>query len=78
MGHGGYSTADFLIFGTPMQIVLLFVSTVALALPAWWPIWLLSSTILVLVCTFRFLQDAKNIGNNQTLKLSSRTLVLHG
>jgi hypothetical protein len=68
MGHGGYSTGDFLIFGTPMQIVLLFVSTVALVVPEWWLVWLTSFAILVLVCLFRVLQDAKNISSIQTWK----------
>ncbi|KAL3783163.1 hypothetical protein HJC23_001513 [Cyclotella cryptica] len=79
MGHGGYSMSDFLIFGTPMQILLLFVSTIALVVPAWWLFWLLSLTILVLVCVFRVLQDAKNISNNQTwTSVSSRTVRLNG
>eukprot|EP00804_Cyclotella_cryptica_P014759 CCRYP_017401-RA/>CCRYP_017401-RA protein AED:0.07 eAED:0.08 QI:262/0.75/0.6/1/0.5/0.4/5/0/1078 len=77
MGHGGYSTSDFLIFGTPMQILLLFVSTIALVVPAWWLFWLLSLTILVLVCVFRVLQDTKNIRSNRTWKLASRTIMLH-
>ena len=61
MGHGGYSTSDFLIFGTPMQVVLLFVSTAALAIPAWWLVWLVSFAVLVVVCVFRVLQDRKKI-----------------
>ncbi|KAL3784128.1 hypothetical protein HJC23_005786 [Cyclotella cryptica] len=66
MGHGGYSTGDFLIFGTPMQIVLLFVSTVALVVPAWWLVWLISFAVLVLVCVFRVLQDRKKIRSKST------------
>lgn len=61
MGHGGYSTSDFLIFGTPMQVVLVFVSTAALAIPAWWLVWLVSFAVLVVVCVFRVLQDRKKI-----------------
>ena len=61
MGHGGYSTADFLIFGTPMQVVLLFVSTAALVVRPWWITWLVSFAALVVVCVFRVLQDTKKI-----------------
>lgn len=60
MGPGGYSTSDFLIFGTPMQIVLTFVSTAALALPSyWWVIWLVSLAVLVMVCVVRVAQDTR-------------------
>jgi hypothetical protein len=59
MSLAPYSTGDFLIFGTPMQLVLLFVSTVALVVPAWWLVWLLSFALLVLVCVFRVIQDKK-------------------
>ncbi|KAL7469645.1 hypothetical protein ACHAXS_009900 [Conticribra weissflogii] len=59
MGPGGYSTADFLIFGTPMQVVLVFVSTFALVVPRWWMVWLVSLAILVAASTFRLFQDTR-------------------
>ena len=77
MGHGGYSTCDFLIFGTPMQIVLLFVSIVALVVPDWWLVCLTSFGVLALVCLLRVLQDAKNVGRIQTWKSLSIRMTLH-
>jgi di/tricarboxylate transporter len=35
MGPGGYSTLDYLIFGTPMQIVLALISVYAQVSPLW-------------------------------------------
>jgi len=35
MGSGGYSTKDFLVFGTPMQVVLMITTTLALVSPLW-------------------------------------------
>ncbi|KAL7519159.1 hypothetical protein ACHAWX_003953 [Stephanocyclus meneghinianus] len=61
MGPGGYSTGDYLLFGTPMQVVLLFTSTIALVVPAWWLVWLISFAVLVLVCVLRVLQDRKKL-----------------
>jgi len=63
MGPGGYSTVDFLIFGTPMQIVLVFVSTFALVVPNWWAVWLVSLAILVAASAFRLFRDSRRNRN---------------
>jgi di/tricarboxylate transporter len=57
MGPGGYTTLDYLIFGTPMQIVLLFATTFFLVTPAWYFCWLGSLAVLVAVSVFRIWQD---------------------
>lgn len=62
MGPGGYNTKDFLIFGTPMQVVLAVVSTIALVAPASWLVWLLSFAVLVLVSALRVFWDRKHTG----------------
>ena len=60
MGPGGYSTADFLIFGSPMQIVLLVVSTIALVTQKlWYLVWLASLGILVAVSVLRYCLERK-------------------
>jgi len=64
MGPGGYSTGDFLIFGTPMQVVLVFVSTVALVVSRWWMVWLVSLAILVAASMFRLYQDTRRMRTN--------------
>jgi Trk K+ transport system NAD-binding subunit len=62
MGPGGYSTADFLIFGTPMQVVLTVVSTVALVTQKlWYLVWLASLGILVTVSVLRYGLERKKI-----------------
>ena len=56
----GYTTTDFLIFGTPMQIVLLIATTIFLVSPAW-ICWLGSLAIFLIVASFRLTGDlAKN------------------
>jgi uncharacterized protein with PhoU and TrkA domain len=60
MGPGGYSTRDYLIFGTPMQIVLLIATTIFLVAP-WWICWLVSLAILVAVSAFRILSDLRSL-----------------
>ncbi|KAG7337003.1 TrkA-C domain containing protein [Nitzschia inconspicua] len=59
MGPGGYTTTDFLIFGTPMQIVLLFGTTIFLVTP-FWICWLATGALLALVAFFRISMDLKN------------------
>ena len=59
MALAPYSTGDFLIFGIPMQIVLMVVSVIALVVPAWWLVWLLSFAALVLISILRVIQDKK-------------------
>ena len=56
----GYTTTDYLIFGTPMQVVLLIATTIFLVSPAW-ICWLGSAAIFLVVATFRLTGDlAKN------------------
>jgi di/tricarboxylate transporter len=59
MGPGGYTTGDFLVFGTPMQIVLLFATVIFLVAP-WWICWLVSVAILVAASAFRIMNDLQN------------------
>lgn len=59
MGPGGYSTADFLVFGIPMQLVLLFCTTIFLVTPLWIS-WLVSLAIFGAVVSSRILYDLKN------------------
>ena len=59
MGPGGYSTSDFLIFGTPMQLVLTVVTTISLVTPAWYLVWLAALVVLVVVSVFRYLTERK-------------------
>lgn len=60
MGPGGYSTSDFLVFGTPMQLVLTVVSTIALVTEKlWYVVWLAALGILVLVSLLRYGMDRK-------------------
>eukprot|EP01082_Thalassiosira_pseudonana_P009116 g8017.t1.1.5e17418a g8017 g8017.t1 contig27:269-3016(-) len=61
MNPGGYSTSDFLIMGTPMQVVLAFVTTIALVVRAWWLVWLVSFAVMVVVSILRVQQDRKKI-----------------
>ena len=51
-GPGGYVFADFLRFGSPMQVAQLIVSVTVLALGEewWWTCWLTLSGSLALVC----------------------------
>lgn len=58
MGPGGYTTADFLLFGTPMQIVLLVATTAFLVSP-FWISWLLSFLVLGNVSACRIMYDLK-------------------
>jgi len=57
MGPGGYSTADFLMFGTPMQIVLWIGTTIFLVVEEWWWCWVGSFALLVGVLVFRVTGD---------------------
>jgi di/tricarboxylate transporter len=57
MGPGGYTTLDYLIFGTPMQIVLVFATTIFLVTPKWYLCWLGSLVLLIVVSVIRILQD---------------------
>ena len=59
MGPGGYSTSDFLILGTPMQLVLTVVTTLALVTKAWYLVWLAALVVLVVVSVFRYLTERK-------------------
>ena len=60
MGPGGYKTSDFLIFGTPMQIVLLFASTIYLVTPLW-ICWLVSFCIFVAAAVYRVTIDRRQL-----------------
>jgi di/tricarboxylate transporter len=51
-----YTTLDFIIFGTPMQIVLWVASTIFLVAPMWIS-WSVAFLILLLVATFRVTRD---------------------
>jgi Trk K+ transport system NAD-binding subunit len=60
MGPGGYSTGDFLILGTPMQLVLTVVTTISLVNPTrWYLVWLASLAVLICVSLFRYLSERK-------------------
>jgi di/tricarboxylate transporter len=62
MGPGGYTISDFLIFGTPMQVVLSVISTWALVEKKWWLVWLVSASFLAVVCVFRIVRDRNSKG----------------
>ena len=59
MGPGGYTTTDFLIFGTPMQIVLLLATTTYLVSPLW-VCWLVTFVVCATACTYRVWQDLRS------------------
>jgi di/tricarboxylate transporter len=59
MGPGGYSTKDFLVFGTPMQVVLWISTTIFLVSTRWWLCWLASFFVLVAVAVLRVSQDLR-------------------
>jgi di/tricarboxylate transporter len=59
MGPGGYTTKDFLIFGTPMQIVLWIATTIYLVAPAW-ICWLATFAIFVSASAFRVTSDLRS------------------
>jgi di/tricarboxylate transporter len=59
MGPGGYSTKDFLVFGTPMQVVLWISTTMFLVATRWWLCWLTSFAVLVAVAVVRVSQDLR-------------------
>ncbi len=60
MGPGGYSTGDYLILGTPMQLLLTVVTTISLVTSAWWYlVWMASLAVLVGVSLFRYLMERK-------------------
>ena len=67
MGPGGYTTRDFLIFGIPMQIVLLVASTICLVSP-FWMCWVISFAIFVAASLFRIFSDLKNSKQNKSYK----------
>jgi di/tricarboxylate transporter len=58
MGYGGYNTKDFLVFGTPMQIVLWIASTVFLVSPSW-ICWIVTFAIFVTASFYRVMTDLK-------------------
>eukprot|EP00977_Amphora_coffeiformis_P021935 scaffold10085_cov168-Amphora_coffeaeformis.AAC.6 len=60
MGPGGYSTVDFLIFGTPMQIVLLVGTTIILVTPMW-ASWLVSLLVLIGISALRIAGDLRKL-----------------
>ncbi len=62
MGPGGYTISDFLIFGTPVQVVLSVISTWALVEKKWWLVWLVSASFLAVVCVFRIVRDRNSKG----------------
>ena len=59
MGPGAYTTTDFLIFGTPMQIVLLLATTVYLVAPLW-ICWLVTFIVCATTATYRVWSDLRN------------------
>jgi hypothetical protein len=52
-GPGGYTTTDFLVFGSPMQIVLWIASIIFLVLHPWYISWIITFVILVVVVAAR-------------------------
>jgi len=59
IGSTGYTTLDFIIFGTPMQIVLLIVSTIVLVSPLW-ICWLVCFAVFAAVASFRVVSDLRS------------------
>jgi di/tricarboxylate transporter/predicted amino acid-binding ACT domain protein len=60
IGSTGYTTLDFIIFGTPMQVLLLIVSTIVLVSPMW-ICWVVSFGVFAVVATFRVIGDLRKI-----------------
>lgn len=60
MGPGGYSTWDFIKFGTPMQIVLLLATTVFLVAPLW-ICWVAAFVVCFAAAVYRVASDRKNL-----------------
>ena len=60
MGPGGYSTIDYVIFGTPMQVLLLFCSTIFLVSPMW-ICWLAAFVAFIAVCGYRLWSDLRSV-----------------
>jgi hypothetical protein len=52
-GPGGYKTKDFLVFGTPMQLVLWVLSVACLTIRPWYVWWFVASVLLVVVAVFQ-------------------------
>ena len=61
-GPGGYKYRDFLVFGTPMQLVLWLLSVVILSVTAvpWWASWLALSVLFVGVAAIRMTGGKKH------------------
>jgi di/tricarboxylate transporter len=67
MCYGGYNTKDYLVFGTPMQIVLWMATTIYLVTPAW-ICWIVTFAILVASCCYRVTTELKR--SNQKFYLN--------
>jgi len=71
-GPGKYKTTDFLKFGTPLQIVLLFLTVILLSIPNQWYIcWVITFLVLVLVFIISIAREKSRFccgnSNNKTL-----------
>jgi len=64
MADGSYTTGDFLIFGTPMQIVLWIATTIFLV-STWYICWLGAFAIFAAAATFRVVSDLRNVKQKQ-------------
>jgi di/tricarboxylate transporter len=65
MGPGGYSTTDFLVFGTPMQVVMLVATTAFLVVKEWWISWIVAFGVVVGVSFIRLGQDMRKLNHNK-------------
>lgn len=57
-GPGGYKYKDFLIIGTPMQIVLWILSVLFLIYDQWWVSWVVTSIVFLIVASVRLTNGA--------------------
>jgi di/tricarboxylate transporter len=71
-GPGGYKYRDFLVFGSPMQIILWVLSVAFLVIEPWYISWIVSAVTLIFVLFWRvvnsslsrFLNQSKRTGAN--------------
>jgi hypothetical protein len=80
-GPGGYKYKDFLVIGTPMQIVLWILSIILLSImneSNWWVFWLIMFSLLLLIVGSRmfdflsFLNGRMGEGNEKKESNSTR------
>jgi di/tricarboxylate transporter len=58
MGYGGYNTKDYIVFGTPMQLVLWIATTIYLVTPAW-ICWVVTFAIFGTAVVYRVMSELK-------------------